>query len=170
MDYKFIIYAMLLCVLVLGISYSCKEDTKVIIEKEREIVYDTVYIKVQLPPITIRDTAQAIIKYKDNPVDELLLAEVCQLRAERDSINVKLSKYISEEIRIDTIAGMDTVRFWIDLYTLRYSLDIRHSVVELPSVTEYHTVYLDNRNDKYYAGAIGYGAGAFSVLLYLLVK
>lgn len=167
MESRYIIYTILITLVVALVFYfSCCNRT---VPTETVIRTDTLWVEVQLPPIVTEGQAKTKIVHRtDTVLDEQYLDVVYELLDERDSLHRELSKYVTETITIDTIVGLDTIRFDMDYYTLLWKLDIRRGHIDVPTIINTVEKYYDNRNDKWYAAGIGYVLGILTVIAILL--
>lgn len=160
-------YAILITLVVASVFYiSCCNRT---VPTETVTRTDTLWVEVQLPPIEVEGKAKTkVVRRTDTVIDEQYLDYVYELLNERDSLHRELSKYATETITIDTIVGLDTIRLDMDYYTLLWKLDIRRGHIDVPTIIKTVEKYYDNRNDKWYAGVIGYVLGVLTVIAILL--
>lgn len=162
--YTIILFIALVVVSTLYLFNECSEPPK----PDREIHRETTFVEIKQPPIILEGETKTIVKKKYDTIKETDMKLVNDLIAIRDSLHKELSKFVKEDIVIDTVIQNDTINFWMDYYTLKYRLSLYKAPLTVPHIVETVTEYYDNRNDKWYAGTIGYLLGIVTVIAILL--
>jgi len=150
--YKMVVFFILICVAVFGISYYIN-NTNVTTVTE----IDTVYVeKVLREPYEVTKTITKTKWQTKTELPEGLEDELEKLARERDSINAILGTYMFEKAELDTILRKkDTLYISYDILQKQWYVNMRFGKDSIPTITKTNTITIQ-KEDSFFE-RLGYG-------------